>query len=145
MPGWWHRADAHFNRRIIARNSGRYCGRDRPALTVSDGVVIGRTPAFAATNSMGSRAPFAPPAERYSLTIVLSIINRSASSSRQRARRTYLPRCPARPLGQSDSKWFFFGPYSAGQSAHRPPHLSTVTMPLSTRRSSMVATSNYSV
>ena len=54
----------------------------------------------------------------------------------QQARRKYPPRCPARLLRRSDCKWFFFGPYSAGQSAHSPPDLSTFTIPLSTRRSS---------
>ena len=50
-----HRADAILGRRIIARVSGRYGEHDRPALTVGDGMDLGRAPAFAATNSMGSR------------------------------------------------------------------------------------------
>jgi len=81
--------DAH-----IAELARGYFEGDEPAETVDDGVDLRRPPAARATDRLRQGPPFPPPAERWALAVVLSMICVSAASVVTRAsnRRCQSPR-----------------------------------------------------
>ena len=78
----------------IAELARGYFEGDEPAETVDDGVDLGRPPAARATDRLRQGPPFPPPAERWALAVVLSMICVSAASVVTRAsnRRCQSPR-----------------------------------------------------